>query len=216
MAIVINGSGTISGISVGGLPDGIVDNGTMADDAIAIADLAATGTASSTTYLRGDNSWQTAGSTSATDLTSGTLPTARLPTGSVLQVVRVDTTTEVSGSTAWIDVFPSDLSITAKATGSKYHFFTSMNGCNNPTSGSAFHFRLDGSQTTLLSTHFSHIAASGQGRMSFSASTVLSGTTTSGATGSYNIQFENSNGDPAITVATNGGMCSFWVMEVAG
>jgi hypothetical protein len=38
-----------------------------------------TGTASNTTFLRGDNSWQTAGSTSASDLTSGTLPDARLP-----------------------------------------------------------------------------------------------------------------------------------------
>ena len=61
MAVVINGNGTVTGIAVGGLPDGIVDNGTMADDAVAIADLAATGTASSTTFLRGDNSWQAAG-----------------------------------------------------------------------------------------------------------------------------------------------------------
>ena len=30
MAIVINGSGTVTGISVGGLPDGIVDAGTLA------------------------------------------------------------------------------------------------------------------------------------------------------------------------------------------
>ena len=41
MAIVINGSGTVTGISVGGLPDGIVDNGTMADDAINTSELAA-------------------------------------------------------------------------------------------------------------------------------------------------------------------------------
>ncbi len=34
MAIVINGSGTVTGISVGGLPDGIVDSGTLADDAV--------------------------------------------------------------------------------------------------------------------------------------------------------------------------------------
>jgi|6_EtaG_2_1085325.scaffolds.fasta_scaffold123280_2 hypothetical protein len=51
MAIVINGSGTVTGISVGGLPDGIVDDGTLAtdsvtaaklkDDAIAVGDLPA-------------------------------------------------------------------------------------------------------------------------------------------------------------------------------
>jgi len=34
MAITINGNGTVTGISVGGLPDGIVDNGTLADDAV--------------------------------------------------------------------------------------------------------------------------------------------------------------------------------------
>jgi len=52
MAITINGSGTITGISEGGLND----------DSIAIADLSATGTASSSTFLRGDNSWASAGS----------------------------------------------------------------------------------------------------------------------------------------------------------
>ena len=62
MALVLNGSNnTIGGLAVGGLPDGVIDNGCMADDAIAIADLAATGTASSSTFLRGDNSWQEAG-----------------------------------------------------------------------------------------------------------------------------------------------------------
>ena len=62
MAITINGAAnTIAGLAVGGLPDGTIDNGCMADDAIAIADLAATGTASSSTFLRGDNSWTEAG-----------------------------------------------------------------------------------------------------------------------------------------------------------
>jgi len=55
-----------------------VTNATMADDAVGVAELSATGTASSSTFLRGDNSWQTAGSTSASDLTSGTLPIARI------------------------------------------------------------------------------------------------------------------------------------------
>ena len=34
MAIVINGDGTVSGISVGGLPDGIVDAGTLAANSV--------------------------------------------------------------------------------------------------------------------------------------------------------------------------------------
>jgi hypothetical protein len=52
---------------------------TIAVDAVDIPMLSATGTAGSTTFLRGDNTWATAGSTSASDLTSGTLPDARFP-----------------------------------------------------------------------------------------------------------------------------------------
>ena len=58
MAITINGSSnTVTGLAVGGLPDNTIDNGSMADDAIGVAELSATGTASSSTYLSGDNSW---------------------------------------------------------------------------------------------------------------------------------------------------------------
>ena len=41
--------------------DASIDNAHLADDAIGVAELSATGTASSSTYLRGDNSWATAG-----------------------------------------------------------------------------------------------------------------------------------------------------------
>ena len=41
MAIAINGSGTLTGVSVGGLPDGIVDNDMIANSTIAEAKLAA-------------------------------------------------------------------------------------------------------------------------------------------------------------------------------
>jgi len=39
-----------------------ITNAMMRDDAVGVAELSATGTASSSTFLRGDNSWQTAGS----------------------------------------------------------------------------------------------------------------------------------------------------------
>jgi len=39
MAIVINGSGTLSGLAVGGLPDGTVDAGTLATDSVTAAKL---------------------------------------------------------------------------------------------------------------------------------------------------------------------------------
>ena len=40
-----------------GIKDGEVKNADMADDAVGVAELSATGTASSSTFLRGDNSW---------------------------------------------------------------------------------------------------------------------------------------------------------------
>jgi len=62
MALVLNGSAnTIGGLAVGGVPDNTIDNGCLADDAVGIADLSATGTASSSTFLRGDNAWAAPG-----------------------------------------------------------------------------------------------------------------------------------------------------------
>jgi len=58
--------------------DNSITNAKMADDAVGVAELSASGTASNSVFLRGDNSWATAGSTSASDLTSGTLPIARI------------------------------------------------------------------------------------------------------------------------------------------
>jgi|TARA_Y100000401_G_scaffold62436_1_gene49606 alpha-acetolactate decarboxylase len=51
MPISINGSGSITGLSAGGLPDG----------SIQLADLATTGTASGSTFLRGDGAFAEAG-----------------------------------------------------------------------------------------------------------------------------------------------------------
>ena len=39
--------------------DGSIDNAHLADDAVGVAELSATGTESSSTFLRGDNSWAT-------------------------------------------------------------------------------------------------------------------------------------------------------------
>ena len=50
MAIIINGTGTVTGISVGGLPDGIVDDGTVASG-IAASKITGVG------VLASDQSW---------------------------------------------------------------------------------------------------------------------------------------------------------------
>ena len=52
------------------ITDGSIDNAHLADDAVGVAELSATGTASSSTFLRGDNSWTAVN----TDLVSDTSP----------------------------------------------------------------------------------------------------------------------------------------------
>ena len=54
--ITIVGDNTISTAKLG---DNSVTNAKVADDAVCVDELSATGTASATTYLRGDNAWST-------------------------------------------------------------------------------------------------------------------------------------------------------------
>ena len=102
MAIVINGSGTVTGISVGGLPDGIVDSGTLATNSVDSAELI-------------DGSIDTA------HIGTDQITSAILPAGSVLQVVSgtpraSSSTTTVDSS--WVDAGVS-VAITPSSTSSK-------------------------------------------------------------------------------------------------
>ena len=90
MAIVINGSGTLSGLAVGGLPDGTVDAGTLATDSVTAAKLEASA-----------------------------ITSADLPAGSVLQVVSATFGTSTSSTTtSWVNT-PITASITPTSTSSK-------------------------------------------------------------------------------------------------
>ena len=89
MAIVINGSGTVTGLSVGGLPDGTVDAGTLATNSV-----------------------------TAAKLEVSAITGADLPAGSVLQIKQdVKTDKQVVASYAYVDVLSLD--ITPSSTSSK-------------------------------------------------------------------------------------------------
>ena len=51
----------ITRVTSGVITDGTIANADLADDAVGVAELSATGTASATTFLRGDNAWAAAG-----------------------------------------------------------------------------------------------------------------------------------------------------------
>ena len=107
MAIVINGSGTITGISVGGLPDDIVDAGTLADDAVGLAQMAAGTDGNVITYDASGNPAVVATGSSGQVLTSAgadAVPTmATLSAGKVLQVVSDHDDARTSSSTDGVE-----------------------------------------------------------------------------------------------------------------
>ena len=101
MAIVINGSGTVTGLAVGGLPDGTVDDGTVASG-IASSKLTGALPAISGASLTG-----------FTD--------AQMPAGSVLQVVSTTKTDTFSfnQSGGWVTLTGMSITLPAIQSGSK-------------------------------------------------------------------------------------------------
>jgi len=91
MAITINGSGTVTGISVGGLPDGIVDDGTLATSSVTSTKIA------DGTIVNADvNDVAASKLTGALPAISGASLTNLPGGGKVLQVVYSRTETSVS------------------------------------------------------------------------------------------------------------------------
>ena len=99
MAIVINGSGTVTGISVGGLPDAIVDSGTLATDSVDSAELI-------------DGSIDTA------HIAADQITSAILPAGSVIQVVQAVSSSETIVGTSFTACAPT-VTITPSSSSSK-------------------------------------------------------------------------------------------------
>ena len=136
MAIVINGSGTVTGLAVGGLPDGTVDAGTLATDSVVtgkiadgtianadIADLAASKLTGALPAISG---------ASLTGLTS-----AQMPTGSVLQVQSTVYSTNTSTtSTSWVNS-GHNVTITPRSSSSKI-LLTLSNGGPGMTGAGAW------------------------------------------------------------------------------
>ena len=101
MAIVINGSGTVTGLAVGGLPDGVVDAGTLATNSVGSAELI-------------DGAIDTA------HIAADQITSAILPTNTILQMTQSVTTTvyTLGVASSWTAVGFSH-AITPSSTSSK-------------------------------------------------------------------------------------------------
>ena len=107
MPVTINGDGTITGLAVGGLPDGSVDTDTIANSAVTSGKLAA-GAA-----VPADGSITTA------KLASGAITKAVLPAGTVLDFQHYQSVGDIShGSNSFADMSGYSLNLTPRS-GSK-------------------------------------------------------------------------------------------------
>ena len=127
MPVTINGDGSITGLAVGGLPDGSVDADTLASNAVTSAKLAS----SAVTNAK---------------LASGAITRSELPAGSVLQTVQVTTTTQVENAYSSQQTFLT-ASITPTDNNNKIMVYVSCCGCGSRDTGTFWQMRIkrDGS-----------------------------------------------------------------------
>ena len=194
MAIVINGSGTVTGISVGGLPDGIVDDGTLATDSV-----------------------------TAAKLEVSAITGADLPAGSVLQVVRMQTTTATSStSSSFVDITDLDIQITPSATSSKVLVIASVKGINpdggagNSLTGVSLQL-LDSDGSTAMDydeNHGYNIGDDGAMNSATSLTGLSSPSSTSELT--YKVQGRNRQVVAWSVSGSTNTRCSMVAMEIAG
>jgi hypothetical protein len=120
MSIVINGSGTVTGLAVGGLPDGTVDAGTLAANSVDSAELI--DGAVDNSHMAAMAASKLTGSLPAISGASLTgLTAAQMPTGSVLQVVSTTVTASAAytGNQYQNHVIGISVAITPRSTSSK-------------------------------------------------------------------------------------------------
>jgi hypothetical protein len=160
MAIVINGSGTVTGLAVGGLPDGTVDAGTLATDSVVtgkiadgtianadIADLAASKLTGALPAISG------ASLTGFTD--------AQMPAGSVLQVVQVTSNSQTDPNTSWTAIGGASVVITPSSTSSKILISFNTGGMTNGTPDNISLKMLRGSTSIRVSSRYAYSTGSG-------------------------------------------------------
>jgi hypothetical protein len=194
MAIVINGSGTVTGISVGGLPDGIVDAGTLATNSVDSAELI-------------DGSIDTA------HIAADQITGAILPAGSVLQVVSTSASGSTTSSSTYAD-YGLSVTITPSSTSSKIFVMIAANlqkdtGSNaNSWNGRMMRDSTQlMSQTGLMWTNTSTYAHTGLAMQHLDSPSSTSALV-------YKLQHATTNN--GYTVGARGAGANITVMEIAG
>tara|TARA_R100000541_G_scaffold25294_2_gene34835 strand:- start:158 stop:739 length:582 start_codon:yes stop_codon:yes gene_type:complete len=193
MAIVINGSGTVTGLAVGGLPDGTVDAGTLATDSV-----------------------------TAAKLEVSAITGADLPAGSVLQVVQQEYATGVNqGGTSYADT-GTTATITPSSTSSKILIlvsqpvFNSVDTTSNRTSYFRLYRDIGSSGSELEVKEYSFIGSPATYDTSYAHAVNYLDSPSSTAAVTYRTQFKLSGTTADVKVNDGGGSSNITLMEIAG
>ena len=128
--------------------DNAITNAKMNDDAIGVAELSASGTASSSTFLRGDNAWASPGGSNVLEalhmVCDGSSTTVSSGTYTSTNVTAAQNTT-----TTYTDISGSSISYTPPSgTKTVLYEFRFMWGYLDSAMGSLYHLLLDGTEVT--------------------------------------------------------------------
>ena len=177
MAIVFDSdAGTITGISVGGLPDGIVDSGTLATNSVDSAELI-------------DGAIDTA------HIAADQITSAILPAGSVLQVVQAISNTQTNPTNSWTSVSSATIAITPSATSSKILYIYNAPGFVTDTGTHGLILKLLRGSTQIRRTNrWGYFAGSGHAPANITFMYLDSPSTTSEVTYYINAAEEVSGG----------------------
>ena len=216
MAIVINGSGTVTGLAVGGLPDGTVDAGTLATDSVV------TGKIADGTIANADIADLAASKlTGALPAISGASLTG-ITTGKVLQVIQQNYATGVNqGGTSWADT-GTTATITPSSTSSKIlvivsqPVFNSVDTTANRTSYFRLYRDIGSSGSELERKEYSFVGSPATYDCSYAHAVNYLDSPSSTAAVTYRTQFYISSQTADVKVNDGGGSSNITLMEIAG
>ena len=229
MSIVINGTGSISGISVGGLPDSIVDAGTLATNSVDSAELI--DGAVDNSHMAAMAASKLTGALpaiSAANLTAipaanitGTLPAISganltgITTGKVLQVVHAMSATEVATNGDTYADTGLTANITPSATSSKILFFAS-NDCTKHGGDTSVAIRAYRGSTeiggTIIGRRICDTDDGGKSQSVFSFAILDSPSSTSQLT--YKTQYNNTYAAGTVRINAGSGSSTMYLMEI--
>ena len=180
------------------ITDSVVTSAKIVDGTIALADLSATGTKDSTTFLRGDNTFATAGATA----------------GQVIQVVSATDTTQRSTTSTSFATGSNTLSvtITPSSTSNKI-FITTSFVTSSSTNGTFFTIYRNGT-TNLGNGNAGMAFALVDVTMNIPMTYLDSPSTTSATT--YQVYFRQENPGGTSYIVNQGSKGSITVFEIKG